>query len=152
MRPLSRVSFAPFQQPECIDVVRHHQNGIDKFKIFTCRQRFDFKLNVAILTVSTALFLMFAFHFGNALDGFAIRNIYRLKDRFYAVFPFHFRHDVIEMDIAHATNEDLLAFDAFSTWHVGSSSLMRRSAFMSFLLRLSFPEPSLPYEADSGIG
>ena len=85
---------------------------IDEFKGFACRQRLDVQEDVAELTVAAALFLVFAFGCRLALDGFTIRDVNVFLFGFDTVFPFDFGQDVVEVDIAHAADDELLAFGA----------------------------------------
>lgn len=65
---------------------------------------------MAELTVTAALFLMLTFSCRLALDGFTIRDVDVFLFRFDTVFPFNLSQDMIEVDVAHATDEELFAF------------------------------------------
>ena len=87
------------------------KNLIDEFKGFARRQRFDIQEDMAELTVTAALFLMFTFSCRLALDGFTIRDVDVFLFRFDTVFPFNLDEDVIEVDVAHAAIDELFAFN-----------------------------------------
>ena len=83
---------------------------IDEFKGFACRQRLDVQEDVAELTVAAALFLVFAFGCRLALDSFTIRDVDVFLFGFDTVFPFDLGQDVVEVDVAHAADDELFAF------------------------------------------
>lgn len=66
---------------------------------------------MAELTVTTALFLMFAFGRGFFLNRFPIGDVQFFLFRFDTVFPFNLNQDMIEVDVAHAANDELFAFN-----------------------------------------
>ena len=95
------------------DVLFRHgtaKNLIDEFKGFARRQRFDIQEDMAELTVTAALFLMLTFSCRLALDGFTIGDVDVFLFRFDTVFPFNLSQDMIEVDVAHAADEELFAF------------------------------------------
>lgn len=112
MRPFPKFHGRLFQRPGCTVSVRRRQNLINEFKGFACRQRLDVQEDVAELTVAAALFLVFAFGCRLALDCFTIRDVDVFLFGFDAIFPFDLGQDMVEVDVAHAADDELLAFGA----------------------------------------